>query len=208
MGASETNCTKDSECPGTDNYCMDGPGKTPPYSCHKDYPPAPTPPAPPTPPTPPAPVVASCKEAGKENLCQLACESTCRDFPPGFKAAGCALQKYCTNPPAWAKGSVCLCSPAPPAPPTPPAPPAAVPSCKDVGKAVLCQVACESTCRDFPPGFKAAGCAEQKYCTNPPAWAKGSVCKCSGPSPPTPPTPPTPPIPPPPPPADVPDCNK
>merc|ERR1711907_673492 len=170
--SSTKNCTSDSDCPGS--YCMIDPAKKPPYFCHKDYPPAP-----PTPPTPAG--VPNCTAAGKEALCQMACESTCRDFPPGFKAAGCALQKYCTNPPAWAKGSVCLCSgPSPPTPPTPPSPPpVSVPDCRKLaGKAVLCQMACESTCRDFPPGFKAAGCALQKYCTNPPAWAKGSVCKC------------------------------
>ena len=176
-------CTKDSDCPG--NYCMDGPDKTPPYSCHDD--PTPTPPTPP----PPAPADApNCTQAGQDDLCKITCESSCRGFQPGFKAAGCADQEYCTNPPAWAKGSVCKCAstppappPPPPAPPTPPPapptpPPPTVPSCAQAGKAVLCQVACESTCRGFQPGFKAAGCADDKYCTNPPAWAKGSVCKC------------------------------
>merc|ERR1712160_79465 len=82
----------------------DGPDKTPPYSCHDD--PTPTPPTPP----PPAPTDApNCTQAGQDDLCKIACESTCRSFPPGFKAAGCADQKYCTNPPAWAKGSVCTC---------------------------------------------------------------------------------------------------
>merc|ERR1712028_313266 len=177
-----TSCTKDSDCPG--NYCMDGPDKTPPYSCHDD--PTPTPPTPP----PPAPTWApNCTQAGQDDLCKITCESTCRGFQPGFKAAGCADQEYCTNPPAWAKGSVCKCSSTPPAPPTPPpAPPtpppptppapAGVPTCAQAGKTVLCQVACESTCRSFQPGFKAAGCADEKYCTNPPAWAKGSVCNC------------------------------
>merc|ERR1740130_2167954 len=95
-------CTKDSDCPG--NYCMDGPDKTPPYSCHDD--PTPTPPTPP----PPAPTDApNCTQAGQDDLCKVACESTCRSFQPGFKAAGCADEKYCTNPPAWAKGSVCNC---------------------------------------------------------------------------------------------------
>jgi len=96
----ETNCTKDGDCPGTDDYCMDGPGKTPPFSCHKA--------AAPPPPTPPA-AVPSCKGAGKAVLCEIACESTCREFAPGFKAAGCAEQKYCTSLPAWATGSVCRC---------------------------------------------------------------------------------------------------
>merc|ERR1712166_1038580 len=87
-------CTKDSDCPG--NYCMDGPDKTPPYSCHDD--PTPTPPTPP----PPAPTDApNCTQAGQDDLCKIACESTCRSFQPGFKAAGCADQEYCTNPPAW-----------------------------------------------------------------------------------------------------------
>merc|ERR1711865_69172 len=159
--------TKDSECPGS--YCKDGHKKTPPYSCHSSAP------APPTP-APPAPASPNCTQAGQDGLCKIACESSCRGFLPGFKVAGCADQKVCTDPPAWAKGSVCECSSAPPAPPTPPAP--AIPTCAQAGKAVLCQVACESTCRSFPPGFKAAGCADQKYCTNPPAWAKGSVCTC------------------------------
>merc|ERR1711907_703233 len=57
---SATNCTKDADCPGTNNYCMDGPDKTPPYSCHNA--------------SPPAPLVATCKEAGKEMLCEIACE--------------------------------------------------------------------------------------------------------------------------------------
>merc|ERR1711935_363989 len=108
-----TSCTKDSDCPG--NYCMDGPDKTPPYSCHDE--PTPTPPTPP----PPAPTDApNCTQAGQDDLCKITCESTCRGFQPGFKAAGCADQKYCTNPPAWAKGSVCKCSSTPPAPPAPP----------------------------------------------------------------------------------------
>jgi len=64
----------------------------------------------------------SCAQAGKADLCKIACESTCRDFPPGFKAAGCALQQYCTKTPKWAEGSVCMCSPTPPTPPTPPPP--------------------------------------------------------------------------------------
>jgi len=61
--------------------------------------------------TPPAPTsVPKCTEAGQDQLCKLACESTCREFPHGFKAAGCGDDKYCMNPPAWAKGSVCECT--------------------------------------------------------------------------------------------------
>merc|ERR1712010_284771 len=68
-----------------------------------------------------APLVPTCDAAGKSDLCNTACSSTCRGDKPGFKVAGCARQSYCTKPPSWALTSVCLCPSAKPEPPPPPA---------------------------------------------------------------------------------------
>ena len=57
---------------------------------------------------------------------------------------------------------------------------AAAPSCESVGQEGLCSTGCASSCRGFPPGFAAAGCADETDCSNPPAWAAGSICECSG----------------------------
>merc|ERR1711939_920418 len=68
-----------------------------------------------------APLVPTCDAAGKSSLCDVACSSTCRGDAPGFKVAGCAIQKYCTTPPRWAQTSLCSCPNAKPEPPPPPA---------------------------------------------------------------------------------------
>lgn len=66
-----------------------------------------------------------------------------------------------------------------PGPPTPPGPaPAGVPTCAAANQAPLCQISCASNCRGFPPGFASPGCIDASDCTNPPAWAKKSVCSC------------------------------
>merc|ERR1719305_111230 len=67
-------------------------------------------------------VAPSCASIGKAAMCDEACVSTCRGSAPGFKGAGCAMQKDCTTPPRWAQTSLCSCPSAKPQPP----PPAAV----------------------------------------------------------------------------------
>jgi len=77
-------------------------------------------------------------------------------------------------------------TPGPPSPPSPPSPgpspsppsPGGVQACSQAGHAALCQITCASDCRGFPPGFGAPGCVDSIDCTNPPSWAKNSVCSC------------------------------
>jgi len=63
--------------------------------------------------------------------------------------------------------------------PTPgPAPgPAGTPTCASAGQVALCQDACTSKCRGFQPAFQ-PGCVADTDCSDPPSWAKGSVCSC------------------------------
>merc|ERR1711998_289410 len=59
---------------------------------------------------------------------------------------------------------------------------ASAPTCTAAGQPDLCNQACESICRGFKPGFKVAGCINEKYCSATPSWANGSVCSCSSPA--------------------------
>lgn len=67
--------------------------------------------------------------------------------------------------------------PAPGPGPGPGPTPAGTPTCQAAGNSA-CGLACSSTCRGFPPGFPAITCLDQVECTNPPKWAKNSVCTC------------------------------
>lgn len=73
--------------------------------------PSPVPaPAPQSPsPSPSGSKTPSCTDAKQQKLCSITCASTCRGFEPGFSSPGCVTQDDCTNPPSWAKGSVCTC---------------------------------------------------------------------------------------------------
>jgi len=90
----------------------------------------------------------SCESAGRQALCKEQCESSCRGYPPGFAGAGCAIQSECTNPPSWAQGSVCDCTPQP-APP----PPIHYPICSDnIPSKGPCAVTCQGLNFSNKPG--------------------------------------------------------